>query len=114
MELMPNDPEIHCYEGHLLFESGLFVEAIQAYDKGVIVESARNYDVFLTRAKTYFLLGQFESSLKDMQVAYSLNSGDPGVMLDIEVIGVLNGYFQGEAASRAEDAEKAKKMVEEI
>ena len=30
----PDDPEIHKYAGHLVFENGAFEDAIQAYENG--------------------------------------------------------------------------------
>ena len=68
----PNDPEIHKYAGHLLFENGAFEDAIQAYENGEIPKTIDNYDVFLTRAKTFFLLGRFDKALSDLEVVTSL------------------------------------------
>lgn len=59
ISLSPEDAEIHKYAGHLLFENGAFEDAIQAYENGDISVDISNFDVFLTRSKTYFLLSDF-------------------------------------------------------
>ena len=55
-----------------MFENGAFEDAILAFNHEPIKEIEENYDVFLTKSKTHFLLGQFENSSIDMQIAYRL------------------------------------------
>lgn len=54
--MKPEDPFIHKYAGHLLFENGAFEDSILAYAHGEIVPT-RDADIFMTRGKAYFLLG---------------------------------------------------------
>lgn len=73
--MRPDDMQIHKYAGHLLFENGAFEDALSAYQQGeykpLSKEGTTNttisynkfnesdFHVFLTKSKTYFLLGRF-------------------------------------------------------
>jgi tetratricopeptide (TPR) repeat protein len=63
--LKPEDPFIHKYAGHLLFENGAFEDSILAYAHGEALPD-RDMDIFLTRGKAYFLLGEFGKAYEDM------------------------------------------------
>ena len=64
--MKPEDPFIHKYAGHLLFENGAFEDSILAYAHGEALPE-RDSDIFLTRGKAYFLLGEFDKAYEDMK-----------------------------------------------
>jgi tetratricopeptide (TPR) repeat protein len=70
----------------LLFENGAFEDAIQAYENGEIGETLSNYDVYLTRCKTYFLLGKIEEAIEDLKVCCRLKPEESYVRFDLSVI----------------------------
>lgn len=63
--MKPEDPFIHKYAGHLLFENGAFEDSILAYAHGEALPD-RDVDIFLTRGKAYFLLGEFSKAYDDL------------------------------------------------
>jgi len=58
--LKPDDPEVHKYAGQLLFENGAFEDSLTAFHHQPIPRTPENYDMFLTEAKSFFLLGKFK------------------------------------------------------
>lgn len=68
---------------------------MQAYENGEISIDISNYDVFLTRAKTYFLLGEFGKCVADLQTANKLKKeDDANTNFDISVISILDEFFK--------------------
>lgn len=51
-------------------------------------------DVFLTRSKTHFLLGNFDSCITDMKTALKFRDDDLGMEFDIQVMELLRDFFQ--------------------
>ena len=93
INLNPDDTDIHKYAGHLLFENGAFEDALQAYDNGTIQPVPENIDVFLTRSKTHFLLGNIDECIKDMETALSFRKTDKGINFDISVLKLLRVFL---------------------
>jgi tetratricopeptide (TPR) repeat protein len=75
---------VHKFAGHLLFENGAFEDALQAYGQGEV--GSTDLEVFLTRSKTYFLLGNFLRAAEDMQEAARLHPDTAELRFDQRVI----------------------------
>lgn len=87
--MKPEDPFIHKYAGHLLFENGAFEDSILAYAHGEIIPD-RDVDIFMTRGKAYFLLGEFRKAYEDMKMVWELTQSEP-VKVDLDLIDILAG-----------------------
>ena len=93
INLNPDDTDIHKYAGHLLFENGAFEDALQAYENGTIDPIPENIDVFLTKSKTHFLLGNIDECIKDMETALSFRKADQGISFDISALKLLRIFL---------------------
>ena len=86
--MRPNDDEIHKFAGKLLFENGAFEDAIIAFEHSVIEKDIKNIDTFLTKSKTFFLLGQFHEASRIMEIVYELDP-KPAFLFDSKMMGIV-------------------------
>ena len=90
--LRPEDKHVHTFAGHLLFENGAFEDALHAYNQEPL--SIGDTEAFLTRGKTYFLLGRFEEASEDMLRAWKQSGAQDEYQFDGDMMAWMSQMFQ--------------------